>query len=314
MGIRALRGAVVAIALLCGWLGTASANIIQDGNFALFSTSGYNPSGTPPTIGSQITNSNLPDWQWVNQATPSDTTPASGNYGFVLDGTSLGSSSVYQQFDAPTTKPGTNVNTVTSGTRLGFYGVGQATNSTIPRDAAGSTHAYIADGLYQQAYLYQPVSLVTGVTYVVSFYMAAGQQVGYTLSGTAGALHGYLCGNNCSSNDFTVGLGNCGTSVSGGCTTTNSKVSSIITLQNGQGWFGASSSQWLLEQLTFVAQAGETALWFLAESSTLPSCQPPFVLLSDVSMVPLPEPPAYGVLLVALLGFLGLRRIRRRKS
>ncbi len=89
----------------------------------------------------------------------------------------------------------------------------------------------------------QPVSLVTGQTYIVSFYMSAGQQVGYALSGTAGALHGVLCGTNCSANDFTVGIGNCGTSVTGGCTATNKKLSTIITLQQGQGWIGASASQ-----------------------------------------------------------------------
>ncbi len=71
----------------------------------------------------------------------------------------------------------------------------------------------------------------------------------------------------------------------------------------------------MLESLSFVAQAGATALFFLAESSTLPSCQPPFVLLSDVSMaLAVPEPPAYVLLIVALLGLLGVRRIRRRRG
>lgn len=164
-----------------------------------------------------------------------------------------------------------------SGT-LGLYG---------PIGASPDGGNFLAsDGGYLTGYISQPLTLVTGATYSVSFYVAGAQQSGYT-----GATTDY----------WTVGLGNsAGSGVS--------QTTPTINLPS------ATFSGWSLEQFNFVAQAASQVLWFLATGS--PSGQPPFSLLDGVTttQVSVPEPPTALVLLGGLLGLAGLRRVRRSKT
>jgi hypothetical protein len=132
--------------------------------------------------------------------------------------------------------------------------------------------------------------LVTGSTYTVTFSMAAGQQTNF--SGP-------------SSDWWTVGLGNTGGSGT-------SQVTPNVNLPNGgfSGWVG--------ESMQFIAGAASQVLWFMG-GSTAASGQPPFVLLDGVNMslntqTPVPEPPAYAMLMAGLLALLGVRHMYRRKG
>jgi hypothetical protein len=71
--------------------------------------------------------------------------------------------------------------------------------------------------------------------------------------------------------------------------------------------------------MQFVAGATSQVLWFMGGSTAL-SGQPPFVLLDGVNLsltntqTPVPEPPAYAMLMAGLLALLGVRRVYRRKG
>jgi hypothetical protein len=80
---------------------------------------------------------------------------------------------------------------------------------------------------------------------------------------------------------------------------------------------------WMQVTLDFVATATSEVLSFTA-SGTPGQSEPPFALLDGVSVVqqapnvsgaqPVPEPPAYAAMLVALLGMLGTRRLWARRA
>src|ERR1700722_4900367 len=119
-----------------------------------------------------------------------------------------------------------------------------------------------ADGAYMTGYTYQTIGgLIPGTSYVISFFMAAAQQTGYT-----GATTDYL----------QVGLGS---SYGSG----PSQNSTTIDLASG------AFSGWIGQQVSLVAGATSEVLWFFAVGT--PSGQPPFALLDGVSVM-VPEPSA----------------------
>ena len=123
--------------------------------------------------------------------------------------------------------------------------------------------------------LSQSVSgLKVGETYLLQFYQAASQQIG--LSGKT-------------TEQWSVSLG-------GG-------TSQVSALQNTAS---QSASPWMSVAMRFVANATSETLQFVALGT--PSGEPPVVLLSDVSMVDIPEPAGLGLVMAAVLGFVALRR------
>jgi hypothetical protein len=143
--------------------------------------------------------------------------------------------------------------------------------------------------------------LIPGDTYSVTFNMGAGQQAGYSGASTDTWLVG-----------LSSGTGGCATNTSATCRpntgTTTSGSSQTIDLPGG-GFSG-----WAAAEVSLIASAGAEVLWFFGES-TNDGSQPPFLLLDGVSLTQtVPEPPAYGMLLVGVLALLGARRVLRRKA
>jgi hypothetical protein len=281
-----LRHTVLALAALAlAGLATAAQadpNLVSNGTF-----SGFNPAanttaacgfgGGSALTTAQISNCDLPGWQTTGN-------PPNDNYSFVLS--------------APYTQ-GTNFTTTNGGT-LSLWGQGEGANSKIPASPAGSNFL-AGDGAYQQAYTYTSVATAMNTLYTITFWMSAGQQDGYTC----------IAGGGTCTDSWQVGLG---TTPGTGASVTPTP----ITLTTGQGWVGAGggSTNWVQEQVTLMANAANDVLWFFAVG-TPGSAQPPFSLLDGVVMTQtttVPEPPAYGMLMVALLGLLGVRRVYRNKK
>jgi len=139
--------------------------------------------------------------------------------------------------------------------------------------------------------------LLVGNVYNITFNMGAGQQT--TFSGAT--TDTWLVG-------LSTGTGGCATATVATCApntgATTSGNSQTIPLPSGgfSGWAGA--------EVSLVATAAAEVLWFYATSTQLGN-EPPFLTLDGVSMT-IPEPPAYGLLMVGMLGLLGARAWRRK--
>jgi hypothetical protein len=285
--ILALAARALAVLALAGFATAAQAgpNLVTNGTFDNFNSAlntGACANGGSATAANmaQLTNCDLPGWQ-------SSGTAPNNNYSFVLG--------------APYTQ-GTNF-TTTSGGVLSLYGPAEASGSKIPASPAGSNFLAV-DGAYQSAYTYQQVPTVLGTLYTVTFWMSAGQQTGFSCVGDP-------TGHNTCTNTWQVGLG---TSVGTGASVTPTPITLLSTAPGtGQGWVGAGGTNWVEEEVTLMANAANDLLWFFAVG-TPGSTQPPFSLLDGVTMSQtVPEPPAYGMLMVGLLGLLGARRAWRMR-
>jgi len=291
---RAVLAALALVGLATAAL--AGPNLVQNGTFSGFNA-GANTAANSCNFGStgtaagmaQLSNCDLPNW-W------STGVPSGGNYTFILP--------------APYTQGSSNF-TTTNGSSLGLRGPGNTNGAVIPVPPSGASQFLATDGAFQQSYTYTTITgLIVGYTYNITFNMAASQQAGSQFNGPT-------------SDWWQVGLstGTPGCSIAGnntgsppGCQpntgTTTSAITPTIVLPTtgaGQGFSG-----WVGEEITLVASAANEVLWFFGESTAL-QAQPPFLLLDGVSLT-VPEPPAYGVLMVALLGLLGVRRAYRRKG
>jgi hypothetical protein len=168
-----------------------------------------------------------------------------------------------------------------NGTGVSLYGTG----TYLPVSPDGGNFL-AADSAYSTGTLSQTlIGLVTGATYAVSFYQAAGQQTGNF--------------NGATTDTWIVGLGS---------STQDAPTQSVAN----HGF-----DNWMQVTLDFVATATSELLSFTA-TGTPGQSQPPFALLDGVSAVqisqPVPEPPAYAVMLVALLGVLGARKLWTRRA
>jgi len=286
------RPLLILAALALAGLATAAQagpNLVQNGTFdnfnaALNTTSACGSGGSTATTTAQVSNCDLPNWQTSGN-------PPGSNYSFVLG--------------APYTQ--NTIFTTTNGGQIGLWGQGEGSTSQIPASPAGS-HFLAADGAYQTSYTYQTVPTVLGTLYTVTFWMSAGQQ---------GAPTGYTCvgdptGHNTCTDTWQVGLG---TSPGTGASVTPTPISMVT----GQGWVGAggtgsnTNTNWVEEEVTLMANAANDVLWFFAEG-TPGSAQPPFSLLDGVTMSQtVPEPPAYAMLMVGMVGLLGARRAWRMR-
>ncbi len=165
-----------------------------------------------------------------------------------------------------------------SGGPVDFWGSGMV-------DSPGGDWFLASDGAFGSAALNPTISqtlmgLTPGQDYTVSFYQASAQQNEFTGDVTAG---------------WTVGFG----SASQAATTMNHASMDPV-------------SSWAQQNLTFTASASSQLLSFMATGS--PVGQPPFSLLSGISVEPtnttaVPTP----ALLPGLLGF-GMTILRKRKA
>jgi len=278
-GLR-LPGAVLALAALslaalamAGFAAPAQANLVTNGSFETFSGSSGGCSNNSGTNTQEVTNSDLSGWSTNSGYTFDLNTSNYGNFSNSFNGN--GSSCIGLQPTITTSPDGGNF----IGSDAAFLNPGPVTLATTI------------------------TGLVTGSTYNLTFYMAGGQQTGFT-------------GN--SDDWWTVGLGNTGGSG------TSQKTPDIILTDpencgiHGNSGCGVGFSGWVAETMQFVAGATSQVLWFLG-GSTAASGQPPFVLLDGVNLslntqTPVPEPPAYAMLMAGLLALMGVRRIYRRKG
>jgi hypothetical protein len=146
-----------------------------------------------------------------------------------------------------------------------------------------------SDGAFQLQPITQTITgLTPGLTYAVSFYYAGAQQYGFTSPTTEA---------------WEVGLG--------GTIPGSSTPNTPILNNESHGFTG-----WQASTVDVNATSTSETLWFLAYGT--PSGVPPFTLLSDISMepVPAPEPSSLigGGLVLLALGGSALRKFRKPKS
>jgi hypothetical protein len=164
----------------------------------------------------------------------------------------------------------------------------------IVNSADGSGWFVAADGAYQVGTISQTLNnLIIGQTYNLTFYQAAGQQQGKT-GATTDRWAVNLGGTFTASQSRTSGT------FSGGTT----KLSTLMNLPSQ-----AKVTSWQQQNMTFTAAATSQLLSFLAVGT--PEGQPPFALLSGVSVnsVTVPEP---FTIIGTLIGGTAAFRLRKK--
>lgn len=163
-----------------------------------------------------------------------------------------------------------------------LYGKNNGGVGTIPTNSPGGGNFIAADGAYETAAITQSISgLTSGKVYALNFSWAAAQQQGF-----AGAT----------TNAWQVSLGS------------ETHSTSVINLASHD------FSGWRTQTLNFTATAANEVLSFLAVGT--PSGQPPFALLTNVTLNPVPEPSAWVLCFGfgTLCMYLGMVRRRRRRQ
>jgi hypothetical protein len=181
-------------------------------------------------------------------------------------------------FAASGTGSGDNgVNNQYGGT-LSLYGPANGVNNGLGPSPQGGN--YIAqDSAYDQGAISQTISgLTAGDSYVVSFYWAAAQQNGF---------------NGPTYDQWQVSLGG---------QTLDTPTVNI----DSHGFSG-----WMSQSLTFTATGPTEVLSFFANGG--PSGVPPFALLDGVSMMAVPEPSTWAMMLIGF-GGLGVAAFRSRRK
>ena len=190
------------------------------------------------------------------------------------------------------------------GGALGIYNGSLNPGGTplVPLHSPAGGNFVIADGAFRDGTLSQIVTgFVVGQTYKVSFWQAAGQQ--QTLRGATTEWWDVSLGG-------TIGTTE-GSTVVGAIQQINSP-----TMHNPDQGF----VDWTLQSVTFlvtdpVLPAGSVTselLGFLAQGT--PNGIPPMVLLDNVGIDTVPEPEAYTLMVVGLLGILAVRGQRKKRA
>jgi hypothetical protein len=290
-----LAARTLAVLALAGLATAAQANSFTNGNFSGFTNAANGFCSSSAQVVNSGSTSNLTGWSTGAGSVPN----TSYTFDMTLSDYSLASGGftpIYAD-NSSCTNIGLQVPQTTP-----TFPANQPSISPLPNSATnfiGTDPKYEA-GAYTLA---QAITgLTNGATYIVTFYAAAGQQQGFV-------------GN--STDSWTVGLG----ASAGAAGTTADQTTATINLPDSCDPLGGPSfptgcgggfSGWVAESMQFVAGV-TNVLWFLG-NSTAATSQPPFVLLDGVTLsqtTTVPEPPAYGMLLVGLLGVLGVRRAWR---
>ena len=255
----AIRVLAFASAIALASAGAANAAVVvQNGSFS--STTSTNTGRTTGQIGS-FTNENITENNW---------TAAAGSYFFVFNPSTVNS-------------PGSLGGPLASDGNVALYS---------PAGASPDGGNFVgADPDYHNGAISQTIGgLTAGDTYMVTFYYAGAQQVGYSGPTTEG---------------WAVSLGS-QTDYTGG--NPNGNLS-----DPSQGFTG-----WQSADLTFTASTtGSEVLSFLA-TGTGGASLPPFALLDGVNitqcMPGVPEPATWAMMLLGLGGLGGALRMRRQQQ
>jgi len=269
--VKSLALAFAAALLLIG--AAQAANLVSDPTFeSCLTTSGTTCTSSTaaalsdPGVGGYFNTNILADW-----TTPSTTENTSFLY---ISGHENGNIS---QSGGSCSTPGSTGN---------CFALWNSTNGGTTSILTGAPTGNIIvadDSTTYNTSFYTTVSVVSGKTYQLSFFQAAGQQNGY---GSAG---------NSITAQWQVALGS-----------SAAQDSPLMTVlyQHFSGWQE--------ETMTFTATTtGTVDLTFIAEGG--PNGVPPFALLGDVSLVQTPEPVSLGILGLGLLGFAVAARKRMKK-
>ena len=143
----------------------------------------------------------------------------------------------------------------------------------------GNVLAADSSSMYEQSISQTIGNLVVGATYTLTFQQAGAQQAGWT-------------GNTTDQWDVTFGA-----------STQDSTLMSLTTAND--------VANWASQTMIFTATATSQTLTFLASGT--PASDPPFALLSDISLTKnVPEPLGFSVFSTCIAGLAGIRWLRRR--
>jgi hypothetical protein len=202
-------------------------------------------------------------------------------------------------FLAPFGKPApTELNTLTApGTSTGVWALRGNTPIASPDGIAQWFVAVDGDPVYATTLRQTVTGLTANTKYDVTFYQAAGQQIGLT-GGTT--------------ERWAVNLGS--TAVTTSNFSTVGKLSALMSpIQPGGPGLGGGTatnvSPWQKQTLTFTADASSTTLSFLAVGT--PGGAPPFSLLSSVSVTETPVPEPFTII-GTIVGGTAAFRLRKR--
>lgn len=240
----------------------AQVNLVQNGSFET----------TTATNSYQVNNSNLSGWQITNAT--------GGGYTFL-------------------TFPGQAPTNVGAGAEWGTFGLWNPGGNSIPATSPDGGKFIVSDAAFRNSSIYQTINgLTVGQVYRLSFWQAAGQQVGFT-GATKEQWRVSLGGSITYVNSLTLANGNTATasqlSTNAIGIATGGDVRFSTMMDNPSQGF----QNWQQQQMLFTATATSQLLSFLAIGS--PTGQPPFSLLDGVSLVAVPEPETIGILLFGLL-------------
>jgi hypothetical protein len=163
---------------------------------------------------------------------------------------------------------------------LSLWGPDNGSNNGFNPDASPTGGNYVgADGAFNVGAITQTITgLTAGDSYNLTFWWAAAQQYTYTGANTE---------------QWDVSLG-------------SQTIDTAVYHNSSEGFSG-----WMQETFTYTATASTEVLSFLAVGT--PTGQPPFSLLSNVSMeAAVPEPEILGLMGMGLLGILASRRNQRK--
>ncbi len=271
-----------ALFVLLGGSRPAAAELILDGTFSTLT----NQTGgtTPYTYGQWGNNSSTTTGSVIEIASWN-----TAGYNFVFNGATAaaGTQANGANTGQPNEAPGQYNNSAGFGTTY-LFGSGNGTAGTGNGGLKDFTtnlftgNFVASDAAFQTGAITQTVNgLVAGKSYGLTFYWGGAQEQGASFTSAT-------------TENWTVALGN------------QSFVTPTVSIAN------KDFSGWMKQTFTYTATGTSETLSFLAGGT--PNGQPPFVLLGGVSLLQVPEPSTWVILLGLGVGAWCVRAVRRRRA